>query len=142
VLRGAVEWGDRGKLGGDRVASGSSLSSDDGTSAPVDTSIPPVLDSVVAAARKSPSNLRPPLSNFSDEPLDEFALLWGNGLVVERGLQVLVEAFPALLGSPGSDEVRNANPVVRAMSLDELEEARVLNSGPRSPSASDVRHCE
>jgi hypothetical protein len=138
VLRGI--WRDRGKLSWDRIPSAGAVTND-GTLSSVDTSIPPVLDRIVAAARKSPGDLGPPLPDFSNEPLDQFPLFGGNGLVVECGLQVLMEALPALFGRPSSNQVRNANPVVRTMGLNELEETSVLNSRPRAPSASSVRHC-
>ena len=66
--------------------------------ATVHSTIPPVLDSVVAAATQTTSDLSPTLAHLSDHLLDENALLWSDRIMVEVRLEVLVETLTALLG--------------------------------------------
>lgn len=72
--------------------------------APVHAAVPPVLDGIVAAAVETPCDLSPTLAHLRHQPLDHCALLWCDGVVVEGGLEVLVEAFTALLWCAGADE--------------------------------------
>lgn len=47
------------------------------------SSIPPVLDGVVAAAFESPCDLGPPLAHLSDQLFDQFTFFGRDGLMVE-----------------------------------------------------------
>lgn len=67
-------------------------------SATVHAAIPPVLDSVVAAAAQAASDLSPALAHLSDHLLNQLTLLGSDGVMVEVGLQVLVISLTALLG--------------------------------------------
>ena len=52
--------------------------------------------------------------------------------MIEVGLQILMEAFTALLGRPGPDRLRDAHPIVCTVQLHELKECRVLGLRPRA----------
>lgn len=65
-------------------------------SASVHASIPPILHGIVAAAAEPASDLCPPLAHLGDHLLDHDAFLRSNGVMVEVGLEVLVEALSAL----------------------------------------------
>lgn len=94
------------------------------------TTIPPVLDGVVAAAMEAAGNLSPSLAHLGDHLLDHGALLGSDGVVVEVRLEVLVIPFPALLGGSGLDHRRDADPVVSTLSVDEAKQELVLSLGP------------
>jgi hypothetical protein len=61
------------------------------------TTVPPVLDCIVAASLQTSRNLSPPLAHLSDHLFDQLALVRRNGIMVQRRLKVLVVTFPALL---------------------------------------------
>lgn len=94
--------------------------------------IPPVLDGIVTATAQATRNLGPSLAHLGHHLLDEEAFLRGDGLVIEVGLQVLVEALATLLGGTGLNCRRNAHPVVRSVDVDQVQEILVLGLGPRS----------
>lgn len=91
------------------------------SSLPVHATIPPVFDSIVAPVAQSSSDFSPPLAHFMHEALDNQPLLDGNGLPVERRLEVLMETLTALLGRPIVHVLRNADPVIRALLANELK---------------------
>lgn len=94
--------------------------------------VPPVLDSIVTASRQTTSNLSPTLTKLTDEALNGSTLLGGDGLMAERGLEVLVKSLSALLGGSGAKSLSNADPVQGAMSADKAHEVAVFMVGPRS----------
>lgn len=98
---------------------------------PVLATIPPVLHGVVAAAVELACDLGPLLAHLSDQALNDLALFGSNGLVVERGLEVLVEALAALLGRAGAQHLRYPHPVVGALLRDDGEKELVLGLRPR-----------
>jgi hypothetical protein len=66
--------------------------------ATVHSTVPPVLDGIVAAATQTTCDLSPTLTHLSDHLLDENALFGSDGIMVEVRLEVLVETLAALLG--------------------------------------------
>ena len=102
--------------------------------------VPPVLDGVVAAALESACDLGPPLAHVGDQLLNQFALFLGDGVVVQRGLQVLVVSFAALLWRSGGDFLGYADPVVRAIPAYKVNEIAVLVLRPWS--ATVINHIE
>lgn len=102
------------------------------TALAVHASIPPVLDSVVTAIAEATGNLSPTLAHLIHHPLDHETFLGRNGLTVERGFQVLVEALSTLLGRAIVHVLRNSNPVVRALLANKLEEELIFLGDPRS----------
>lgn len=105
------------KLGATRVVA---------TSSAVHASIPPVLHSVVAAPSESSGNLSPSLAHLSDHLLDHEAFLRSDWLMVEVGLQILVEAFTTLLRRPRLNSRRDADPVVCPVKVNQMHEVLVL----------------
>jgi hypothetical protein len=71
--------------------------------ATVHSTIPPVLDGIVAATTQTTGDLGPTLAHLGDHLLDENALLGSDGIMVEVGLEVLVESLTALLGRASAD---------------------------------------
>jgi hypothetical protein len=102
----------------------------------VHAAVPPVLDCIVAAVAESSGDLRPSLAHLIDHALDHQALLGGDGIPIQRGLQVLMESLPALLGRPVVHVLRNAYPVVGALLADQLKEQLILLRDPRSSTMS------
>ena len=90
----------------------------DQPAAAVHPAVPPVLDRIVAAAVEPACNLGPALAHLGHQTLDQGALFGRDGVVVERGLEVLMEPLPTLFGRAGADQRRNPNPVVGSMGLD------------------------
>lgn len=84
--------------------------------------IPPVLDSVVAAASQPSGNLSPPFPHLRYHLLNHDALFWRDGIVIQVGLQILVEPFTTLLGRTRLDGLRYPDPVVRAMEVDQRQQ--------------------
>lgn len=107
----------------------------------VHAAVPPVLNCIVAAVSKASCNLGPALAHFVDHPLDHQALLSRDGLTVQRGLEVLVEALPALLGRAVVHVLRDADPVVGALFANQLKEQLVLFGNPGSTTMSGS-HCK
>lgn len=66
--------------------------------ATVHSTVPPVLDGIVAAATQTTCDLSPTLAHLGDHLLDENALFGSDGIMVEVRLEVLVETLAALLG--------------------------------------------
>lgn len=66
--------------------------------ATVHSTVPPVLDSIVAAASQTTCDLGPTLAHLGDHLLDEDALFGSDGIMVEVRLEVLVETLATLLG--------------------------------------------
>ena len=110
------------------------------TSSAVLATVPPVLDCIVAATMESACDLSPALAHLGDHLLNEGAFLWGDGVVVEMRLEVLVVTLTTLLWRAGLDHGRDANPVVGALGVDEVEEDRVLGLGPWTSLV--CRHCD
>lgn len=108
------------------------------TALAVHAAIPPVLDCVVTAVTQSTSDLSPALAHVVHHALDHQALIGRNGLAVQRGLEVLVESLPALLGRPVVHVLRDAHPVIGALFAHQLNKKLVLFRDPR---ASTVRVC-
>lgn len=82
------------------------------SSASVDTSVPPVLDGIIASSVELSCDLGPSLSHLLDQFFDDETFLRGDRVVVEVWLEVLVVSFAALLWRAGSDKLRDADPVV------------------------------
>lgn len=99
----------------------------------VHPTVPPILHCVVAPTSKATGDLRPSLTHLPDQPLNHHTLFRRNRLVVQARFQILMEAFSALFRCPRPDYVRDANPVVRTLRRDELQQPRVLLLRPRSP---------
>ena len=102
------------------------------TSSSIHPAIPPVLDGVVAASIESSCDLGPSLAHLTDQFLDEATLLWTDWLMVQGRLEILMKALSALFGRTGSNQVRDADPIVRALALHELEKAGVFSWAPWS----------
>jgi hypothetical protein len=68
------------------------------TASPVHAAIPPVLDGIVASAMEPPRDLSPPLPHLTNQALNLESFFGADGLMVQRGLEVLVISLPALLG--------------------------------------------
>ena len=84
----------------------------------VHASVPPILDCVVAAVSQSASDFGPSLAHIFYHAFNHQALLGGNGLSIQRRLQVLVESFPALLGRSKVHVLGDANPIVGTLFTD------------------------
>ena len=76
----------------------------------ISAAVPPVLHGIVRTAVEMPGNLRPLLAVPRYKLLDVAALLLGDGLVVERGLEVLMVALAALLGGACAKKLRKCAP--------------------------------
>lgn len=97
---------------------------------PIHTSIPPVLDRVIAAAMQPPRDLRPPLPDLGYQAFNKQALFRADRFVVQAGLEVLVISLAALLGGPRADELCDADPVEGTLGVHELGEVGVFALGP------------
>src|SRR3569833_238132 len=120
------------RVGGSLNALGGDGGSLDLPLAPVQASVPPVLDRVVAPSAQVPRDLGQPPAQSLDQALDQQALVGRDGAVVESRCQVLVVALPALLGCPGSDQAGYPDPVGRLLVVDERHQLLILVGGPRS----------
>jgi len=69
-------------------------------SSAIHAAIPPVLHCVVAASSESSRDFSPSFAHLSDHLLDQHSFLRSDRIVVEIGLQILVEALTALLRRP------------------------------------------
>lgn len=98
----------------------------------VHAAVPPVLDGIVAAVAQAAGDLGPTLAHFIHHAFDQETLVGGDGLPVQSGLEVLVEAFPTLLGRAEVHMLRNAHPVVRALFTDELHKQLIFFGDPRA----------
>lgn len=92
----------------------------------VHAAIPPVLDGVVTAAVESSRDLSPPLPNLGDQTFDEEAFLGTNRFVIQRRLQILMISLSTLLRRSRANELCDAYPVERALSVNELGKIGVL----------------
>lgn len=81
----------------------------------VHAAVPPILDGVVAAVPESAGDFGPALAHLVDHAFDHQALLSRDGLAVQRGLQILMKSFTALLGRSEVHVLGDANPVVGAL---------------------------
>ena len=77
-----------------------SLTSNDEATSAIHTTIPPILDGVVTSSFKSPCDLCPALSHFSDHSLDFLAFFRRDRIMVQARFQVLMISLPALLWRP------------------------------------------
>lgn len=100
------------------------------SAASVHPPIPPVLDGVVTSTTQPSCNLRPALAHLRHHLLDQHTLFGRDGLVVEVGLEVLVEPLSALLGRASLDGLGDSDPVVGAMKVDQGQENRVFRLRP------------
>jgi len=82
---------------------GRGATAEDETPPAVHATIPPVLDCVVTASVKLPGDICPPLAHLRDQTLDLKTFFGADGLVVERGLQVLVVPFSTLFWRARAD---------------------------------------
>lgn len=97
------------------VGSGGAVGRREASSLAVHAAVPPILDGVVAAVAESAGDFGPALAHLVDHAFNHQALLGGDGLAVQRGLQVLMESFAALLGRSEVHVLGDANPVVGAL---------------------------
>ena len=104
------------------------------TLATIHTAVPPVLDRIVAAAVESAGNLGPSLAHLSHHSLNHDTFFGRDRVEVQRRLQVLVVTLAALLGRARLNELRDAHPVVGALTVDKIKEALVFGLRPRAPS--------
>lgn len=104
----------------------------DPTSA-IGAAVPPVFDSIVAAAGEVTGDFRPFLAVLGHKLLYEHTFLSGDGVAIERGLQVLVVALTALFGQSGAKQSQNTDPVCWALDGYDGHKAAVL---VRQPGAS------
>lgn len=99
--------------------------------------VPPVLDCVVAASFKSSRNLSPPLTHLGYQLLNQFSLFRSDGLMIKRRLEVLVIPFPALLRGTRADFLGDADPVVRPVTANQVNEPAVFVLRPRAAAVSN-----
>lgn len=102
----------------------------------VHAAIPPILNGVVAAVTEAASNFSPTLAHLIDHAFDHKTLVGRNGFPIQRGLEVLVEAFPTLLRRAVVHVLRDADPVVRALLTNKLQEQLIFFRDPRSTTVS------
>src|SRR6266516_92854 len=69
----------------------------------VQASIPPILHSIVAPSMQTPCDFCPALSHFSNHSFYHSTFLRTDRLMVQRGFQILMIPFTALLWRPRSD---------------------------------------
>jgi hypothetical protein len=101
----------------------------------VDTPVPPVFDGIVAATPQAAGNISPSLPDFVDQLLDEFTFTRGDGVMIQRRLQVLVIPLATLFRRSVLHVLRDANPVVRALAVHKLEESSIFLRQPRTSSS-------
>lgn len=102
------------------------------SAASVHPPVPPILDGVVTSTTQASCNLRPALAHLRHHLLNQHTLFGRDGLVVEIGLEVLVEPLSALLGRASLDGLGDSHPVVGAMKIDQGQENRVFGLRPRA----------
>ena len=102
------------------------------TSTAILPAIPPVLDSVVAAAFQHPGDIGPLLADDADLRLDEHALALVDRGMIEIRVEVLMPAFTALLWSPVTNVARDLDPLADAPHSYPFDEIRVLLLIPRA----------
>jgi hypothetical protein len=107
---------------------------------PIHASIPPIFDSVIAAIPQSPCNLRPTTSHVSHHLLDHLSLLMSDRIVIQGLFQVLMVALSTLLGCSMLHMLRYANPIIRALLLDQIEEVLILVCVPWSTMSRSASH--
>jgi hypothetical protein len=105
----------------------------------IHTPVPPIFDGIVAAITDASGNISPPLPDFGDQLLDHFTFTRGDWVMIQRRLQVLVIPLATLFRRSVLHVLRDANPVVRALAVHELEESSIFVRQPRTPS-SRARH--
>lgn len=109
------------------------LATDDDPPSPVHTTVPPVLHRIVASSVKSTSDFRPTLTHLAHQAFNQLTLIWRNGLVIQARFQILVKAFPALLGRARPDYMGNPHPIVGSLVLYQMQKVRVFALRPRTP---------
>lgn len=102
----------------------------------VHAAIPPILNGVVTAVTEAASDLSPTLAHLVDHAFNHKTLVGRNGFPVQGGLKVLVEAFPTLLRRAVVHVLRDADPVVRALFTNKLQEQLIFFRDPRSTTVS------
>jgi hypothetical protein len=60
--------------------------------------IPPILDGIVTSVIEPAGDLGPAFAHFFDETFNLQTLLWRNGVMVKRWLEVLMVSLTTLLG--------------------------------------------
>lgn len=100
----------------------------------VDEAVDVVLDGVVAAAGQLLSDAGPGRAVAVVEVHDLGGLVFGDGVVPQRRVEVLVVALAALLGVARAHEGGDGDPVLGARLVDERHEAEALVGGPGASS--------
>lgn len=94
---------------------------------PVLLAIVPVLDLVVASTTECSSYLSPLRTFFGVISFDGHALFRRDGAPVDRRLQILVIALPALLGVPAAMFLRDVHPRFRPVIVDKIKKPFILH---------------
>lgn len=102
------------------------------SSASVDSSVPPVLDGIVASAVELSGNLGPSLPHLVDQLFDDESFFRCDWVVVKVWLEVLVVSFAALLWRARTNKLRDSDPVVWAEASNKLKKMGIFVSRPRT----------
>jgi hypothetical protein len=79
-----------------------------------------------------PGDLGPSLASLLDQPLNLLTFFRGDGILVERGFQVLMVPFPALFGRPRLERFCDLDPARGALLMDKPHEKVIFAFRPRS----------
>lgn len=90
----------------------------------------PIFDLVVAPTTQSSSNLSPLWSLLSVKSFDRYAFFWGNGSPVDRRLEVLMVALPALFRISRTVLFRYIHPRFSAVVVHQIKQPLVLYFRP------------
>lgn len=102
--------------------------------------IPPILDRVVTAVTQLAGNLGPTLARVIHLVCYQQTLLGRNRLMVQRRLELLVEALSTLLGGPVEHVLRDAHLIVGTLLLHQLDKQLILLGDPKT-SMMSLKHC-
>ncbi len=108
--------------------------SQDESSSPVHTAIPPVLHCIVASTRELSSDLCPSFSNLAHQSFNPASFFGADRLMIERGFEILMISLSTVFGGARTDELGNSYPVQGSLSMDKLNKVSVLSLRPWSPS--------
>lgn len=112
-----------------------------GTFAPVLTTIPPVLDHVVASVAELTCDGSPQSTLLPHHSLDNLTLFRSDGGEIQTRFEVLVPSLATLFSSSRLDKACDPDPVGLTMFSDELPKKIVLFRAPWPPSSGGVlRH--
>lgn len=92
----------------------------------IHATIPPIFHGIVASAAQTSRNLSPSLAHLCDHLFDEYAFVGRDWVMVEVGLEVLMESLATLLWAPRLQRSTYANPVTRPVKLHQAHEILVL----------------